>query len=168
MEKRGLILIVEDDSINKRILSNLFCEQFEIMEAENGKEALDIIQCQENKLSVIILDVYMPVVDGYSVLKILSNNNKWRNIPVVVTTSEESVESDQRLLDLGAVTVIHKPINAGIVKRHINNIVDRQKEHASFMKDYMLQKSLIHKTANTFTCAYHFNDQTVVMEQQYS
>ena len=167
MAKAGHILIVEDEQVSLAILKKLFIDEYEISEATNGKAALEIIQKNMDKLSAIILDLYMPELNGYDVLKAISGNGKWKEIPVVITTSERFIESDKKLLDLGAFTVIHKPINAGIIKRQVSNIIERQKKYKHFVSDYVLQDTLIRKTANTFSCMYHFEDDKIVIGKEY-
>lgn len=167
MKEKDLILIVEDNSVNRQILTELFENEFDVLEAENGQEALSLIQSREETLAAIILDIYMPVMDGYAVLEVMARNEKWREIPIIITTADTTIETEQRLLNLGSYTIVHKPINADIIRRQLIYIVEKAKKRKAFLKDYMLQKTLIHKTVNSFSCAYHFNDQSVVMGEHY-
>ena len=167
MGKEGLILIVDDDLMEIEILRELFEAQYEVVVAENGKVALEQINRYAEQLSLILLDIYMPLLDGYSVLETVVSNKHWSHIPVVISTAESSAESDQRLYESGAYAVIHKPINTDVVKKQIDNIVERMKSHNVFIKDYMLQETLIHKTANTFLCAYHFLERSVNIGEDY-
>lgn len=110
--KKGLsrsILIVDDDYIAKEILGTMLKDQYEVTYAENGAVALDIIKRDKLKLSLVILDLHMPEMDGYSLLKLLRNDNELRRIPVIVLTSEKGAEVES--LKLGAADFITKPFD---------------------------------------------------------
>lgn len=167
MTKEGLVLIVEDDDTCRSALENLLGETYEVMEAVNGEEAVDLIRRNEDRLSIIILDLYMPVMDGYAVLETLSSHKDWSEIPVIVTTSENSEESDLRLIDLGACNIIHKPINPEIVKKQVVNMVEQFQQKRQFVKEYMLQRTLFNRTTNTFMCTYHIDNGRIDMGDNY-
>ena len=167
MSKKGLVLIVDDDNVSREILKNLFEDKYDIEEAANGKEAMDIIEEKADLLSVILLDLLMPTMDGYAVLEAIDQNEKWKAIPVVITTSENSTESDQRIVDLGVFHILHKPINAKIVKKQIMNIINVYEKHKSYVEENILQKTLIHNTTNTFSCVYHFAAHRVDISDNY-
>lgn len=156
MRTEEIILIVEDDDATKKTLSLLFEDQYEIQEVDNGADALYCIEQNEDRISAIILDLYMPIMDGYQVMDVIAKNSKWREIPVIVTTSEISEESDWRLVESGACTIIHKPINSEIVKKQVVNIIERFNEQKKFMKKYMIQSELLSHTTNSFLVTYHF------------
>ena len=110
--KKGLsrsILIVDDDHIAKEILGAMLKDQYEVIYAENGAVALDIIKRDKLKLSLVILDLHMPEMDGYSLLKLLRSDNELRRIPVIVLTSEKGAEVES--LKLGAADFITKPFD---------------------------------------------------------
>ena len=111
--KKGLrrsILIVDDDYIAREILGKMLKDQYEINYAENGMIALDIIRRDKLKLSLVILDLHMPQMDGYSLLKLLRSDHELRRIPVIVLTSEKSAEAES--LRIGAADFIAKPFDA--------------------------------------------------------
>ena len=108
--KKGLcrsILIVDDDLIAREILGKMLEDQYEVSYAENGMKALDIIKRDKMKLSLVILDLHMPEMDGYSLLKLIRSDNELRRIPVIVLTSEKGAEVES--LKLGAADFIAKP-----------------------------------------------------------
>lgn len=110
--KKGLrrsILIVDDDYIAREILGKMLREQYEVSYAENGALALDIIRRDKLKLSLVILDLYMPEMDGYSLLKLLRADSELRRIPVIVLTSEQGAEVES--LKNGAADFIAKPFD---------------------------------------------------------
>ena len=117
-EKNGLrrhILIVEDEPINREILANLLSTEYEVHSAGNGKQALDILQASEHRWSLILLDLLMPVMDGFELIEILRNDEKLRSIPVIVMTSEK--EAEVKSIRMGAADFITKPYDAPDVIR---------------------------------------------------
>ena len=110
--KKGLrrsILIVDDDNIAREILGKMLEDQYEVSYAENGVTALDMLKRDKLKLSLVILDLHMPQMDGYSLLKLLRRDNELRRIPVIVLTSEKGAEVES--LKLGAADFIAKPFD---------------------------------------------------------
>ena len=108
--KKGLhrkILIVDDEFIEREMLGNMLDSFYEVVYAEDGEEALEIIKKEKFKLSLIILDLHMPKLDGYGLLEILHSNAELRRIPVIVLTSEK--EAEVKSLKLGASDFITKP-----------------------------------------------------------
>lgn len=105
--RRRTVLVVDDEMINRMLLGHILSDEFEILYAENGREALDIIKREHKVLSIVLLDLLMPEMDGYEVIGVMQNDSKLRNIPVIVLTSEKSAEIHS--LQLGAVDFIPKP-----------------------------------------------------------
>ena len=108
--KQGLhrkILIVDDEVIERETLGNMLSDLYEICYAENGSDALDIIKREHFTLSLIVLDLHMPELDGYSLLKIMHADSEFRRIPVIVLTAEK--EAEVKSLQLGAADFISKP-----------------------------------------------------------
>ena len=108
--KKGLqrkILIVDDEFIEREILCNMLDELYSVETAEDGSSALEIIKRDKFTLSLVILDLHMPKMDGYSLLKIIRADNELRRIPVIVLTSEKGAEV--KSLKLGAADFITKP-----------------------------------------------------------
>ncbi|WP_049962582.1 response regulator [Ruminococcus sp. HUN007] len=116
--KRGLyrtILLVDDELIEREMLGAMLSDQYHILYAENGALALDIINREKQKLSLVILDLHMPELDGYSLLKIIRSDAELRRIPVIMLTSEKCAEVES--LKLGASDFISKPYEAPDVVR---------------------------------------------------
>ena len=116
--KKGLhrsILIVDDEFVEREMLGAMLSDLYEIKFAENGALALDIIRQNKLTLSLIILDLYMPELDGYSLLKIIRADMELRRIPVIVLTAEKGAEV--KSLQLGAADFITKPYDAPDVIR---------------------------------------------------
>ena len=101
------VLIVDDEFIEREMLGNMLKDLYEIEYAENGAVALDTIKREKNKLSLVILDLHMPKLDGYSLLEIMHSAPELRRIPVIVLTAEK--EAEVKSLQLGAADFITKP-----------------------------------------------------------
>ena len=104
---RRLVLIVDDEHVNRRLLGRIIEEEYDVIYAEDGEEALDLIRKREKTLSMILLDLIMPKMDGYELLALLHDDPNLSRIPVIVLTSERTAEV--KSLQLGAADFIPKP-----------------------------------------------------------
>lgn len=107
--RRPLVLVVEDQEINRDLLGMILEDDYDVIFAENGKEGLEQIRANEEKLSIILLDLMMPVMDGFEVLDVLSKDPELSRIPVIVLTAEK--EAELKALQMGAVDFITKPFD---------------------------------------------------------
>lgn len=119
------LLIVDDALPNRLLLKKALSSDYRTLEAENGQEALDILRSSP-EISLVILDIMMPVLDGYAVLEQMGADEALSKIPVVVVTASEDMHSQIRALDLGAVDVILKPFNPQIILHRVHNIISRR------------------------------------------
>ncbi len=119
---RDKVLIVDDVEINRSILGSILEDEYTIVEAENGKQALDIIEEQKDELSVILLDLVMPEMDGRQVLEELNKRKIMRTIPVLVISGENSYETERECFDLGISDYIAKPFNNVIIRKRVKNV----------------------------------------------
>ncbi|MFI3157624.1 MAG: diguanylate cyclase [Methylococcaceae bacterium] len=120
IDQRPVILIVDDTRSNQEVLTSLLSQDYQVKVAGNGVRALDIAQ-RSLRLDLILLDVYMPEMDGYEVCRRLQENPLTRDIPVIFVTSASNKESETHGLQLGAVDYITKPINPGIALLRVRN-----------------------------------------------
>ena len=104
------ILVVDDELVNREILGMIVGKEYDVLYAENGIDALEKIHENETSLSLILLDLNMPKMDGFELLKVLSRDEELRRIPVIVLTAEHSAEV--KALSLGAVDFLSKPYDA--------------------------------------------------------
>ena len=104
---RRLVLIVDDENVNRRLLGRIIEKEYDVIYAEDGQQAMDTIRKYEKTLSMILLDLIMPEMDGYEVLTLLHDDPTLSRIPVIVLTSERTAEV--RSLQLGAADFIPKP-----------------------------------------------------------
>ena len=126
------VLVVEDNEGSREILNDLLSDEYEVIEAKDGAEGLAILRERFEDLSLIMLDVYMPVLDGFGFLEGRAADERYRAVPVMVTTASGLVEDEIRCLRLGANDVVVKPFNAEVLLNRAANIV-RLRETASVM-----------------------------------
>ncbi len=117
------VLIVDDMEINRVILAEVFKDEYEILEASDGLQAVDIIGSNDN-IAAIILDLIMPGMGGMEVLRELNKNGKITHIPVFVITAADGEKMLMEAYDLGAVDIISKPFMTKFLKCRINNIIE--------------------------------------------
>lgn len=120
---KDTVLIIEDDEINRGILSALLEEKFNLFEAENGKLGLDVLSENFKKISIILLDLMMPVMDGYEFLQRISQEKRFKSIPVIILTANNADADQIRALKLGASDFITKPYNPNIIVNRIEAII---------------------------------------------
>ncbi|MCI8372675.1 MAG: response regulator [Lachnospiraceae bacterium] len=122
------ILIVDDEEVNRKILVEMFrddWEQYELIEAANGQEAIAQIENEDNReLVLVMLDLVMPVMDGFQVLEYMKERGLSEKIPVIMITSEDVLDSEFQAYSLGVADVMHKPFYPHIVKRRSKNIIE--------------------------------------------
>ncbi|MDR1574142.1 MAG: response regulator [Clostridiales Family XIII bacterium] len=121
---RKNILIVDDIELNREILYELFHDQYNVLEAENGQIALDLIAEYRQTIAIVLLDIVMPVMDGFGVLKQMIRSKSIETIPVIMITAESDEEKALMGYSMGVVDIINKPFNPDIVRRRVQNTVD--------------------------------------------
>lgn len=122
MEKKT-ILIVDDVEINRAVLAEIFKDEYDILEAAGGEEALAIINRNE-EISAVLLDLLMPGIDGLGVLKNMNVTGRIRTVPVFLITASESRDLLLETYHLGVVDIISKPFYGHFIKHRIKNIID--------------------------------------------
>ena len=122
--KKNTILIVEDVLINRMMLAEIFNDEYEILEAENGEEGLKLLTENFSSIVAVLLDIVMPVMDGFQVLEELNRQNLISKVPIIMITGENSVEYERRGYEYGVVDYIHKPYYAPVVKQMIKNNIN--------------------------------------------
>lgn len=124
MIKQETILIADDAEINRAILRNLFEEDYNLLEAENGEQALLLLRQYQESIAVVLLDLLMPVKDGYEVLEEMRQDKLLYHAPVVVITAEDNIGNRVKVFEMGASDIVAKPFEPEIVRSRINNIVE--------------------------------------------
>lgn len=133
MDDRLTILIVDDMAVNRLILKGIAGDDYNVLEADNGLEALKILKSGE-KVDIILLDLIMPEMSGIEFLEIMRGDETYKEIPVIVNTQAGERENEIRALELGADDFIVKPYHPQIVKRRIGNIVEKYIYQRNVMK----------------------------------
>ena len=113
------LLIVDDEKHNRSLLTELLRGDYRVILAKNGGQALE--RAREHQPDLILLDVLMPDMDGYRVIRELKNDDLTRDIPVIFVTALDSAGDEEHGLELGAVDYISKPFNPAIVRARIRN-----------------------------------------------
>ncbi|MBR2876060.1 MAG: response regulator, partial [Clostridia bacterium] len=113
-EDKKRLLIADDSFIDREILHHILENYFEITDAKNGYEALDLLIKKEEKYDAMLLDVMMPVIDGFSVLHLMKNNGI-EGIPIIMMTAEATKENVRRAAEYGITSFVSKPFDAEMV-----------------------------------------------------
>lgn len=170
MDKRTL-LAVDDAEINRKILSKLFSNDFDVLEACDGKEALDIINEHDGNIDIVVLDIIMPEFDGFYFLEKVKET-KFSSIPVVIATTDNSPEAENRLLDLGATDLIYKPFNPQNAVKKVNAILARYEAENQRIKSTATSleehHTIVMRQTNTFSAEYNFITGKTFIDPDYS
>lgn len=137
------ILIVDDSEMNREILTDMLSGEYEIFEAENGSEAIAVLQERNTEISLVLLDMVMPVMNGLEVLDIMSKNGWLSDIPVIMISSDDSTEVTHKAYDLGVTEFIRRPFDSLIVQKRCRNITalySKQKKLAGLVADQIYEK----------------------------
>ena len=133
MNKR-LLLLIEDNELNRELLVNILEEKYRVLTASNGQEGLDILKENGQDISAILLDIQMPVMDGFEFLEEIGQDVVYSKIPVIVTTVLDSASDERRCLELGAADFIVKPYNPVVVQLRVENVI-RLRESNGIISD---------------------------------
>ncbi len=125
------LLVVDDVSINREILRNILKREYDVIEAADGDEALAAMRAHHKTLSAVLLDLTMPVMNGFEVLSHIREDADLRLIPVIVTTGATEEGSEVRALSLGANDYVTKPYNATIILQRIRNTINLRETAAA-------------------------------------
>lgn len=129
------ILIVDDSELNRELLAGMLGDEYEIYQVENGKKAIDILEENREQFKLVLLDINMPVMDGYEVLSIMKRRKWLDKLPVIVISAEISGESVKKAYELGASDYFVRPFNAFIVLRRVRNTITLYDNISSDFKD---------------------------------
>ncbi len=122
-KKDQIILIVDDSAMNRALLADMIGPGYKVVEAENGLEGIAAMQKLGSNISVVLLDINMPEMDGFDVLAVMNSKNWINDIPVIMVTAETSPSYIERAYDLGVVDFINRPFDAKVVQRRVNNTI---------------------------------------------
>lgn len=138
--EKKTILIVDDEELNRAILFEMLYRRYRVLEAENGREALEILEKEHQSITVVLLDVIMPVMDGFQLLEAMKEREWLKEMPVILITAESSESAAIKGYELGASDIINKPFNPNIVIRRVENMI--QLSLHQFHLETMIQEQM--------------------------
>ncbi len=166
------ILVVDDAQTNRDLLHAILEDNYKIETAENGMQALQILQEHESDLSAVLLDLLMPEMDGFTVIMEMKQHSWLEQIPVLVITSDTSPDIESQCLELGVADFIRKPFDSSIVRNRVKNTIElferknelgrkvEEQEEALRQRDRIIQiqagKLREIKSFNRLMMEYHF------------
>lgn len=123
MDQKLKILIVDDSELNREILTDILESQYDIIEAENGKMAVEILEKRLSEIVIVMLDLVMPEMDGIQVLTMMNEKGWINDVPVVMISSEASPSAMDKAYDLGITDYITRPFDTKTVQRRVMNTI---------------------------------------------
>ena len=151
---KNTILIVDDAEINRDLLRNIFEEQFPILEAVDGENAIEILKEKSAEISIIFLDLVMPKKSGLEVLAFMREAELIGRIPVIMITGQATNETDVKAYEYGAADIIYKPFDAMVVMRRTTNLIEQYQSRNSIEEQLEMRTKELReskqKLANNF------------------
>ena len=138
-----LILIADDSEMNRAILSEMLGHEFRILEAENGRECVNMLEQYGTGISLILLDIFMPVMDGFEVLAYMTRGHWLDDVPVIMISSEDSEATVRHAYEMGVSDYISRPFDAKVVYRRVYNTIKlytKQRRLISLVADQIYEK----------------------------
>lgn len=120
MSDKEKILIADDSAMNRAILTEMLGDGYEILEAENGRQAVAILQSATD-IDLLLLDIMMPEMDGFEVLAMMNKYHWIDEVPVIMISAENASSYVERAYDLGATDYISRPFDMAVVRRRVIN-----------------------------------------------
>lgn len=131
--EKPLVLIVDDSEMNRAILNEMLKDEYCILEAANGRTALDMVDRYGDELSLVLLDIVMPGISGFEVLADLSRRSGIDNLPFIMISSEDSDDMVLRAYELGASDYINRPFDSRVVRRRVSSLYAKQRRLTSLL-----------------------------------
>ena len=123
LQEKTQILLVDDSKMNRMLLREILGDGYHILEAKNGQECLETLRAEAGNIALVLLDINMPGMDGFEVLKAMNANHTIEDIPVIMISSEDSDAAIRRSYELGASDYVNRPFDARIVYRRVTNTI---------------------------------------------
>ena len=123
LQEKSQILLVDDSAMNRIILAEILGDSYHILEAENGQECMEKLQAEAGNIALVLLDINMPVMNGFEVLKAMNANHTIEDTPVIMISSEDSDAAIRKSYELGASDYVNRPFDARIVYRRVTNTI---------------------------------------------
>ena len=139
MMKKKQILIVEDNELNREILSEILAGEYQLLTAENGQEGLEVLRQHKSSVALILLDVMMPVMDGYTFLDKIKEDEELALIPVIVMTRNETEADEVNALAHGATDFVPKPYRPQVILHRVASII-KLRETAAMVNQFQFDR----------------------------
>ena len=139
MHSLKTVLVVEDDPINRKILSKILSTDYLLLEAANGEEGIALLRQRKSAIAAVILDLVMPVMDGYAFLSDTHCDPAYQNLPIIVSTGNGDSENEREALKLGAWDFVSKPYDPEILKFRLKNAIERSQLTALHQLKYLAE-----------------------------
>ena len=143
VHRRQSVLIVDDSELNRKMLGQMLGSRFDIAEAASGEACLQLLEQNATGISIVLLDIHMPGIDGFTVLEEMNQKNLLEQIPVIMISSEDTVDAVRRAFDLGASDYISRPFDAKVVYQRIINTIQlyaKQRRLSAMAADLAFEK----------------------------
>lgn len=140
------VLIVDDAELNRAILTEILGNEYEILEAENGRECMQLLQKYRTGISVILLDIVMPVMNGFAVLTEMARQGMIDDIPIIMISSADSDDVIRQAYELGVTDYISRPFDAKVVYRRVVNAIKLYAKQRRLVS--MVTKQIVEKEKN--------------------
>lgn len=143
VHRRQSVLIVDDSELNRKMLGQMLGSRFDIAEAASGEACLQLLEQNATGISIVLLDIHMPGIDGFTVLEEMNQKNLLEQIPVIMLSSEDTVDAVRRAFDLGASDYISRPFDAKVVYQRIINTIQlyaKQRRLSAMAADLAFEK----------------------------
>ena len=155
------IMIVDDDKITCNLISKIFDKKYDIIIANNGQDAIDALKrCKDNSVNIscIFLDLIMPVLDGFSVLDYLNDNNYLNKMPVIIISGNYDKETRNRAYSYQIAAMLEKPFNAQVIKHRIENLISLYGSSGIINEMMLEQHESLRNIINSVIYAYEIDN----------
>ena len=140
MNDRKTLLIADDNRVNRLLLVDILKEYYNIIETEDGQEAIDVIETNQEDISVVLLDIIMPKKDGFQVISEIRNRLNLKELPVIVITVKDDPKVEVKALDLGADDLVVKPVEPKVILQRVKNMIEKKEMHQIMIENTRLKE----------------------------
>ncbi len=140
---KSRVLITDDNEMNREMLKEILSDSYDIVEAENGRQAVEIIEAMGASLDLVLLDIVMPEMDGFDVLAVMNRNQWIKSLPVIMISAEVTPSCINRAYELGVTDYITRPFDAFVVRHRVNNtmvLFQKQKKLIELVAEQIYEK----------------------------
>lgn len=143
MSEKSKVLVVDDKQVERVMMKRILSGTYEVIEAENGKEAFEILYERSTEITAVLLDIVMPEYDGYYFLERYHKAQMYQAIPVIVLTMEVDIETEIKCLGMGAWDFIRKPYDADVVRFRLKNVIGSSSQNISKALKYRAEYDIL-------------------------